>query len=237
MTPALTGAGTPEAYWSSLERLAGLVRWTPAVPVSGRVVVVAPHPDDEVLGPGGTVLRLATAGARVVVAAVTDGEASHPGRAAELRRLRRVESEQALAVLGVSPGRGGVVRLGLPDGAVTAEQVADRLASLTEPGDLLLAPWDQDGHPDHDATGRAALDVARDRGGTLLQYLVWAWHWADERAIPWERARRVDLSREEADAKRAAAACHTSQTAGPDPILPPHVLVRVTRGFEVLLTP
>ncbi|MGH6943228.1 MAG: PIG-L deacetylase family protein, partial [Geminicoccaceae bacterium] len=38
-----------------------------------RVLVIAPHPDDEVLGAGGTIARLCAAGSRVTVAVVTRG--------------------------------------------------------------------------------------------------------------------------------------------------------------------
>jgi LmbE family N-acetylglucosaminyl deacetylase len=41
------------------------------------------------------------------------------------------------------------------------------------------APWRHDGHPDHDAAGRAATIASAAAGAPLLQYLVWAWHWAD----------------------------------------------------------
>lgn len=48
----------------------------------GPVLVIAPHPDDEVLGVGGTMARLSDAGAEVHVAIVTTGRApvSPPNR-------------------------------------------------------------------------------------------------------------------------------------------------------------
>jgi len=68
--------GTPEeAWWLELRHLpaASLRAWP-------SVVVVAAHPDDEVLGAGGTMALLAAGDARLRLIAVTDGEASHPGR-------------------------------------------------------------------------------------------------------------------------------------------------------------
>jgi len=51
------------------------------IPLSfGRTLVIAPHPDDEVLGAGGTIARLAAEGERVFVAIVTEGRARLFGR-------------------------------------------------------------------------------------------------------------------------------------------------------------
>src|SRR4051794_10732910 len=86
----------------------------------GPMVVVAPHPDDEVLGCGGIIalLRQARVRGRMIIAG--DGAASHPGSKAypppALGALRRAESEAGLGILGVSPE--DVTFLGLPDGGV-----------------------------------------------------------------------------------------------------------------------
>ncbi|WP_327176435.1 PIG-L family deacetylase [Streptomyces sp. NBC_01335] len=73
---ALRAEGTPEAEWA---RWDGWRALADAPRIDGPVVVVAAHPDDEVLGVGGTLARLTAAGAEVHVVTVTDGEASHPG--------------------------------------------------------------------------------------------------------------------------------------------------------------
>jgi LmbE family N-acetylglucosaminyl deacetylase len=76
--------------------------------------VVAAHPDDEVLGVGGTMASLAAAGARLRLIAVTDGEASHPDSdPAAVALTRTAESEAALCLLGAQEAE--VVRLKLPD--------------------------------------------------------------------------------------------------------------------------
>jgi LmbE family N-acetylglucosaminyl deacetylase len=48
-----------------------LLPWTPS---REKMVVIAPHPDDEVLGAGGLIAAQAFLGVEIVVVAVTDGE-------------------------------------------------------------------------------------------------------------------------------------------------------------------
>ena len=65
------------------------------------VLVVSPHPDDDVIGCGGTLARLAERGTPCTVAYVTDGSQSYPGSAAfapeRIARIREAEARQALA--------------------------------------------------------------------------------------------------------------------------------------------
>src|SRR5215831_15255807 len=65
-------------------------------------VVVAPHPDDETLGCGGTVVIKKQLGATVRVLMMTDGAASHPGLIdpEELAAIRAGETRAAVQVLG-----------------------------------------------------------------------------------------------------------------------------------------
>jgi len=232
--PDLQGTGTPETIWAACQRLGRLPTWQPEPPPSARVVVVAPHPDDEILGAGGTIARLHRAGASVALVAVTDGEGSHPGMETHLRRVRPQETAAAVARLGIRPH--SVHRLRHPDGKIDELTLAEQLAELVNPGDLVLAPWSRDGHPDHDAAGRAA-ETASGRSGTqLLAYLVWAWHWAEPADLPWSRALRVDIA-DLMPSKRAAATRFTSQITVPPVVLRQHVLRRLLRPYEVLVRP
>lgn len=74
-TPVIHGGGTPEWRWRSWSRV------FPPLELAGcrRLVVVAPHPDDEVLGVGGLMATAVGAGVELDIVAVTDGDASHPG--------------------------------------------------------------------------------------------------------------------------------------------------------------
>lgn len=239
-TAQIRGAGTPESVW-----LPWLARLNlPALrvdPAPAHVVCVAPHPDDEVLAVGGLLALLAAAGSLVEVIAVTDGDASNPGGSiapAALARLRVQETERALNALGITTP---VQRLGLADGGADALR-APVLAALrdTLPGTWLLAPWDRDGHPDHEAVGRAAARAAAETGARLLAYPVWAWHWAKPADLPCSRARLVALSEPVRRLKQRAIAEFETQIRpiGPRPqdapVLPPHVLARFGRAYEVV---
>ncbi|MCD2197626.1 PIG-L family deacetylase [Actinomycetospora endophytica] len=250
MTPRdLTGPGTDEARWRASEFLATLPRLDPGGRrPPGRVVVLAPHPDDEILGAGGTLSAWAADGVPIVVVAVTYGEASHPGSPTltpdELALRRDDERRRALDELGLSDAR--IVRTGLPDGAVIAYRAVlrDHLMSLLEPGDTVLAPIPGDGHPDHDAVAEVARKAARCRGAAVWHYAVWLWHWAtpEDEAVARGGAVAITLPAGAWRAKRSAVDCFTSQieSLSSDPrdaaVLPPRVLDRLVREIEVLWT-
>ncbi|MET0383147.1 MAG: PIG-L family deacetylase, partial [Burkholderiaceae bacterium] len=150
------GEGTPESAWRAWDALRSLPRLSveALVPASSRVVVAAPHPDDEVLGCGGALAALARGGRRILVVGVTDGENSHADSlkwtARLLARERRQERQRGLDQLGVAEPP---LALRLPDGGVAAaEGVAARaLMDIVRPGDVLISTWRFDGHPDHEA--------------------------------------------------------------------------------------
>jgi LmbE family N-acetylglucosaminyl deacetylase len=243
MVTTIAGRGTDEAAWRQWDAPDGWPRLD--LRTVARAVVVGPHPDDEVLGAGGLMALLAQQGSAVVVVAVTDGEASHPGSARTdgLAARRTDESLQALTELGVDPANR--LRLRVPDGGIAADEgrVADEIAALLQPGDIVVATWRDDGHPDHEATGRAAALACGRVGGRLLQYPVWTWHWAapGDSRVPWDHAARVDLPTDVVAAKRRAMACFASQVEPlgdrPEdaPILPAHVLDRFGRDWETFL--
>jgi LmbE family N-acetylglucosaminyl deacetylase len=229
----LRGTGISESTWERSPTFRRLAQWDPPVP-AGRVIAVAPHPDDEILGVGGTLALLSDRAAEVVLVAVTDGEASHPGHEDHLRRVRPAESATAARRMHIRYR--DVHRLGHPDGAVDEALLTAQLRQLVAPGDLVLSPWRHDGHPDHNATGRAAMAAARHAHASCRGYLVWAWHWASPvGGLPWEQARRVDLGTVISGRKRDAVRLFESQISGQTPILPDPVLRRLTRDTEVVV--
>ena len=231
--------GTPEEAWESWLELWQLPAASPQAWPS--VVVIAAHPDDEVLGVGGTMAVLAAGSARLRLIAVTDGEASHPGTDTEtIRRTRTAESADALAVLGVLGI--DVIRLRFPDTGLAAceDELSARLRELCAGFAVCLAPWEADAHADHEAAGRAARRAARWAGQQVLSYPIWMWHWAKpgDRRVPWPRACQVPLPAEVEARKRSAISAFASQLTdrdGAGPVLPPGIVAHFTRAHEVLL--
>lgn len=230
--------------------LAAAVRsglWRPhSPPVRGRAVVVAPHPDDEVLGCGGLLCWLATASVVTEIVAVTDGEGSHPESklisADELRRRRVRERDEALRRLGLAlPVR----RLRLADGRVAAHEDAlvDRLDVVAHRDTTIVAPWVHDGHPDHEATGRAALRSSARTGAAVLQVLIWARVRPPAAVTSAQALGYLQLPAVTAAAKRHAAAAYRSQlrSVGPasdgadGPVVRPDEATRFLDGTEAYL--
>lgn len=182
----------------------------PAVDPGGPVVVVSAHPDDEVIALGAWLCGQTDRDVLFVTA--TDGESSHPGSPTvtpdDLRRLRPPELVDALEVLGhVSPR---IERLGLRDADLPAD--AAELAAALEPllahASLVVAPFHQDGHGDHDVVGAVVRAVAP-ATATVWHYPVWLWEWTEPGEPPWlDRAVSLTGSLDDdavARARKAAA--------------------------------
>ena len=244
----IAGEGTPELDWCAwlAQQPLPRVHAETLVRATQRAVIVAPHPDDEVLMVGGLLALLAGLARRIVLVAVTDGEASHVGSRRwtpqALARQRIVETDKALAALGV---HATVLRIGVPDGGVAAQthRLAQRLQALLTADDVVFTTWALDGHPDHEACAHAARCAAAVRGVKLYEVPVWGWHWATAGTpqMPWARAHLLPLPPDALARKQVAVQAFASQWQhDPDcadtPVLRPSTLERVRRPFEVLFT-
>lgn len=172
-----------------------------------RLVVIAPHPDDETLGCGNLVAHAVRRGVKVAVIALTDGDASHPrsGRwpPAALGRLRIAELRRALARLGA--GHAPLRRFGWGDGQVSAHGRARRLSGclVALRAGVVLVTSDADHHLDHQAAFCLACRATRSLGLPLVRYAVWSRANAD-----------VRVGGRYKSAKRWAVAAHRSQVGG-----------------------
>ncbi|HET7664275.1 MAG TPA: PIG-L family deacetylase [Rhodanobacteraceae bacterium] len=207
-----------------------------------RVVVVAPHPDDETLGVGGLLSVLLKRGFPVEVIMVTDGEASHASMTPEVMRTVRV-LENALALRQLGWTRPNVHRLRLPDSKVATQEdvLVRQLERLLRAGDRVLTTWRHDGHPDHEATARAVMRVAASKQCVCAQFPVWgrSHMLLGEAARASEHVCRYHLDGAALMRKCRALKRYRSQlvaVAGSDepPVVPPAMVNEFLVPFEVL---
>ena len=179
-------------------------------PARGRVLLLAPHADDDVLGAGGTCALHAAQGDPVHVIVAYDGVEGDPERRhdpAELRRVRQREARAGGAHLGLTHYE----FLGYPEGHLpgpdellaASRKLAERVRALAV--DTVYAPWVGEQHLDHHVLARAtrlALALAGFRGAAW-GYEVWT---------PLVPTLVVDITAV-FEQKRAALAEHGSQLA------------------------
>src|SRR5205085_3463518 len=169
-----------------------------------RLLVLAPHPDDEVIGCGGLVALHLRDGRRVRVVVATDG-----GQAGEPAERQR-ESRAALASL----GNAEIEFLNFPDRGLAesggfAAALRDILVDFRP--DLTPAPSAIEIHPDHLALARTLCDVVA-RDATLFADLAVARVAFYEVSHPLRPNALVDIT-SVAEKKYAAIAMHATQLA------------------------
>jgi len=201
----------PPSAWEAIVAARSLAGDGPVVltPTARRAMVIAPHPDDETLGCGGTLALLNRYGCTVKVLIATCGEGSVAARGqspADTAAVRRDEAVAACRVLGTSDPD----FLNLPDGNLSEslEVLAARLTQDIAAFDpqIVFVPWPLDGHPDHQVVPAALASVDLPGGVEIWTYEVWT---------PLPANRIVDVS-EVWSVKSRALGCHASGAEGFD---------------------
>jgi LmbE family N-acetylglucosaminyl deacetylase len=174
-----------------------------------RVLVVAPHPDDECLGCGGAIELLRAQGCDVQILVISDGAMSHPNSqrfpAPALRAVRAAETRAAMALLGVQAE--AIRFLGLPDGAIPTQgaefdqalqQCRVHLTQVSP--QLIFLPQRHDPHPDHRASWQLiwmalqAQNLMQHSLVRLLEYPIWNWDINQRYTLPEDlTAWRLDI--------------------------------------------
>jgi len=179
-----------------------LVPYEAAHDIEGdRAMVLAPHPDDEVFGCSGAIMRHITRGSSVRVVIVTDGTFS-AGKA-NLGSVRRAESEAAGVILGYGvPEFWGMEDRGLAYGEQLVQRIVDAVEAFGP--DVVYAPSLHEMHPDHRALAMAALEAVR-RDHSQIKLAMY------EVGVPMPRpSLLLDIS-DLIDRKHSAMACFGSQ--------------------------
>ena len=243
----LKGCGTSLRAWKSSKRLAEVapIDCAQLVPAHQRAVVVAPHPDDEVLGSGGLLQLLCQEQRALLLISVTNGSSCHQDSSRSAQRLgivRSQESAEALGRLGLPLNTLKWLHGGFPDAQVAQheQELESFLLGYLQASDVVFTTWREDGHSDHEAVARATLRACRTLGAQCCEIPIWAWHWAEpeDPRIPWERARKVLLDHNAQARKRHAIQAFASQLyAAPGsshgPKLTSAMLQRFQQPFEL----
>jgi LmbE family N-acetylglucosaminyl deacetylase len=135
-----------------------------------RIIVFGPHPDDQEIGMGGTIARLAEQGHSVLLADVTDGSPTPRGD----RASRLPEAAAALEALQPSEGKPRIQRilLDLPNRMVEHTLATRHLfagAIRAHQAQVVFTPWPEDAHPDHRAVTRSVEDARFDAKLTKVE--------------------------------------------------------------------
>ncbi len=141
-------------------------------------LVLAPHPDDEVLGCGGVIARKVHSNAAVWIAYLTDGRDGVAGDPEAAAALREREAREATSILGVPEDH--LFFLRFPDGRLVDhfETARARIRILVEELGIeeLFVPYGREYHPDHVAASRIARACLRP-SMRLYEYPIWYGPW------------------------------------------------------------
>ncbi|HET6204991.1 MAG TPA: PIG-L deacetylase family protein [Planctomycetota bacterium] len=150
-----------------------------AAPPAGRVLVFAPHADDEVIGVGGTLALHRAQGDPVRVVVMTAGTGGDPDGVfgTEIAAIRRREALEGGAILGLTDYAfweypDGFEMSGEDEKSAAARGVKE-LRGFSP--DLVYAPWEREAHLDHWNAWRVAARALREAGfgGRSLGFEVW----------------------------------------------------------------
>lgn len=136
-----------------------------------KIIVFAPHPDDETFGCGGTIARRISEGHKVYVVVMTDGRYAFLNvlgieddpTPEELKEVRMQEVKRATKILGVPEEN--LIFLNFVDRTLenNREEVEERVVNILRekrPDEVYL-PYRRDGHPDHRAAHKIVKNAIR----------------------------------------------------------------------------
>lgn len=127
-----------------------------------KILVLAPHMDDETIGLGGTIKKHAEEGAEIHVTLITDGSNSVSSLSKEaLTKKRMEEMQQVKDLLGIT----NIIYMGLPDGEVESTEMAkEKLANIIKEiqPDLIYSTLFVDAHHDHTETAILLANVVKE---------------------------------------------------------------------------
>lgn len=145
-------------------------------------VIIAPHPDDEVIGCAGLIQELVKRGTPPHVIVMTGGEGAHRGccelEKSEIIVERRKLTMEVAKTLGLSESY--ICFLDYPDEYIAqncseTEKLKEILIRLS-PKAIFIPHWGE-GMPDHIQTAEIIKDLMKDTQISIYEYCVWMWYY------------------------------------------------------------
>lgn len=178
-----------------------------------KILIIAPHPDDEALGMGGALFNLLSKGISVTICYITQGEHSFDHEAEEIAEKRRQISDKAIVSL---PGNLTLVRWHISDGNVPGEKengygkLRDSLSKLIieEDFDCVFVTSGAEPPSDHSNVGKLIKDICHENPiatHDVFEYYVWTWETPSYMRSVFEHAEQFScfrLSEAERNAKK-----------------------------------
>jgi len=172
-----------------------------------RILLIAPHPDDEIIGCAGLIQQTLKAGKKIDVVILTDGGESHSNCCNidedTLIEARRKLSRKAAQVVGLPLEH--LHFLNYPDGGISYEnKETERLKQLIEElsPEAIFIPHKGEGWSDHVEAGNVIRKLKLS-GIQLYEYCVWFWYY-NVWDIDWKNACVLKMNREEHQRKLKA---------------------------------
>jgi LmbE family N-acetylglucosaminyl deacetylase len=154
-----------------------------------KIIIFAPHPDDECYGAGGSILKWLEEGHNVHIIWFTDGRAGYR-KAKELGELedceatrisedelakrRLAEADAAGEYLGIKRGNRHFLRFYDQELKNHVQEATERIKKIVADADRFVIPSGNNKHTDHQATHDIAIKVAKELNLYSLEFYVYA---------------------------------------------------------------
>ena len=184
---------------------------------SKRVLIIAPHPDDEVMGCGGLIHRLCKRGIPPHVIILTGGGQSHAACChlpeAAIKEERRAMASQITQKLGLPADH--LHLLDFPDGSISPcheemEPLRDLVAEIQP--ETVFIPHHGEGWPDHLVCRELVETMPELESSTIYEYCVWLWYY-NVWKLDWKRGCLLRMTKAEHVAKCKAVEEYTVKPA------------------------
>lgn len=166
------------------------------------MIVVAPHPDDEVLGCGGHIAKSKSNGYSVKIIVLTDGQSSVTSTNFDSGKVRRREAIAGCKRLGVAAK--DIHFIGLDDRQLSCQTSTayDTVSNIVKKYNIrnIYSPHSQDRHTDHKAAFKVCRRVAQGIDNIKhYQYFTWYygyWPWVGylcDEALSYKKAKQSTI--------------------------------------------